>query len=117
MEDPRPDHAMDGSRVSEGRDPEEAYLALLLEALERRDDTLEHGRRIERAASRREQVVQLEEVDAVQTESSEARLQRFRDRVGDPAAVLELETELGAEDDVRPEDPQHSPEILFRLPV
>src|SRR5262249_21683437 len=117
MEDAGIDHAMDGRRVPERSDPEEAYLAVLSQSLERRDDAFEHGRRVERAAVRREQVVQLEEIHVVQTESPTARLQRFRDRAGDPPAILELETELGAEDDVRPQDPEHPAEVLLGLSV
>src|SRR5262245_16594860 len=62
MEDTRLDHSMDGRRVTEGGDPEEANLALPSQCLERRYDTLEHGYRVERTAIRRERVVQLEEI-------------------------------------------------------
>src|SRR5262245_59481646 len=117
MEDARLDDAMDGRGVTEGGDPEEANLALPSQSIERRYDTLEHGCRVEGAAISRAGVVQLEEIHAVQTEPSEARFERFRDRVGDSAPVVELEAELGAEDDVRPEDPEHPPEILLGLAV
>src|SRR5439155_1581565 len=73
VEDARIDHPMQCRRVAECRQPEETNLALLTQALERRDQFVKHLPDAERrsAAALRNRIVQMKDVDPVKAQHRE----------------------------------------------
>ena len=80
---------------------------------------IEHRGRVDGAGSPvlGDQVVELEQVDALEAEAAEARLEGRRHRLGGAAARLVRDADLGADDHVRPERLEDAAEVLLRLAV
>src|SRR6516164_5050095 len=89
--------------VADRGDATETGLALLAQPLEFRGDLAEHrlGSKAAVAAVRGDVVVQLEQVDMVELQALQARLQRGSDRRADTAAFAVGNAHLGAYNDVR----------------
>ena len=107
-------------RVADRGNPEEADLALLAQALERRHDVIEHLPDAQRrsAARERNRIVQVKDIDAVELQSREAAFERGRDRLGDAAECVGGNTDLGADDRIgRLQLLQDAAKVLFRLAV
>ncbi len=90
IEGARIDDAVEIPSRAEPGDAEEADLALLAQALERRHHLAQHDLGGERPlpSVRRDPVVQLQEVDLVAAEPLQARLERRRHRRADLAVIL-----------------------------
>ena len=104
--------------LADRREADEARLALLARAIERRHDIAEHLVDAHRHAvgARRDRVVQLEHIDMVALEPLQARLQRSRDRGAD-VGTLGRHAHLRGQDDVRLQAGEHAADILLRRAV
>jgi hypothetical protein len=106
-------------RVADRGDAAEAGLALLPQPLERRDDLAQHGRGSKAAVAAvfSDMIVQLEQVDVLELQALQARLQRGRHRRAEAAALAVGYAHLGADKDVGLQALHDMPEIAFGLAI
>ena len=121
VEGARVDDPVEGLRIADRGDAPETGLALLAQPLECRGDLAEHGlgSKAAVAAVRGDVVVQLEQVDMVELQALQTRLQRGRNRLADAAAFAVGNTHLGADNDIRLQALDDAAEIAlgFAVPV
>lgn len=106
--------------VADGREPEEARLALLAQPLERRHHLAEHLPDAERCPAARlgDRVVEVDDVDPLELQARETGFERLGDGVGDAAEVAGGHPHLGADRHVgRFELLQDPAEVLFGFAV
>ena len=111
---------MQGGRVAHRRNPEKTDLALLTQALERRDDIVEHLPDAQRrsAACFGNRIVQVKDVDPVKAQPRQAAFERRRYGVGDAAEIAGRQPDLGADGDVgRFQLLQNAAKVLFGFAV
>jgi hypothetical protein len=92
---------------------------LLAQPLECRHDLSKHELRgqIAVVALARDVVVQLKQINPLELQALQARLQRCRDRRSDPAAFARRNAHLGADQDVGFEALDDAPEIAFGFTI
>src|SRR6266446_6855018 len=102
VEGARIDDPVKRGGVADRSDAKEADLALLPQSLEGRDDLTEHslGGKAAVAAICSNMIVQLEQIDAIELQALQARLQRGRDRRAGPAAFAVRNAHFSADYDV-----------------
>ena len=111
---------MQRRRVAERRDPEETDLALLTQALERRNHLVEHLPDAERrsAAFPGNRIVQMKDVDPVKAQPRQTAFERCRDHLVNTANLAGRHPDLGGDDHVRRfQLLQNAAEVLFRFPI
>ena len=107
-------------RVTDCRDPEEADFSLLTQALECRYDFAEHLSDAKRRSvfCPGNRIVQMEDIDVIETQSDETAFQRYRHRVGDAAEIAGRHPNLGADGHIGGlQLSQKATEILLRLAI
>ena len=114
-------HSVKCRGIADCGDAVEEDLALLAQALERRHHLAEHDLRGQIAvpALPGDVVVQLEQIEPVELQPPQARLQRCGDRCRNAAALAGRNSHLGADPDIGSEALHDAPEIAlgFTVPV
>src|SRR4051794_28510354 len=111
---------MQSRRVAKRRDSEETNFSLLTQALERRHHIVEHLPDTQRrsASALGDRIVQVEDIDPVETQSRQAAFERYSYRIGNAAEFAGRQPDLGADDHIgRFEVLQNAAKVLFRLAV
>src|SRR5206468_10227474 len=106
--------------VAVRRQTEETNLALLTQALERRDQFVKHLPDAERrsAAALRNRIVQMKDVDPVKAQPRQTALQRCPDRVVNAAGLAGRQPDLSADGHVGWfQRLQNAAKVLFRLAI
>src|SRR5207244_12751181 len=106
-------------RLAERGDAAEPDLPLLAELLHGGHDFAEHVAEAQGTGAAREldPVVELKQIDAVQTEPTQARVERAGARPGDGLQIARTEAEFRADMHPRAERLQHLPEVPLGLAV
>ncbi len=107
-------------RIAERRDPEEADLPLLAQALERRHHLVEHLPDAERrsAAVLGDRIVQMKDVDPVKTQPRQTAFERCRDGIVNAAELAGRQPDLGADGHVgRFQLLQNAAKVLFQFAI
>ncbi len=106
--------------VADGRDPEEANLALLAQAFERRHHVAENLPDAQRRSVLflGNRIVQMKDVDPVEMQPGKTAFQRCRDSLANAAELARRHANLGADDCVRRfQLLQNTAKILFRYAI
>src|SRR6516162_6033323 len=119
VESARIGHLVERRGIADRGYPVKPGLALLARAFEGRHDLAEHdfGGQVAVAAVPGDVVVQLEQVDSLELQTLEARLQRLSDRRCHAIALAGRNANLGADADVGFEALHDAPEIALGFTV
>src|SRR6266436_6761177 len=119
VEGARIDDPVKRGGVADRSDAKEADLALLPQSLEGRDDLTEHslGGKAAVAAICSNMIVQLEQIDAIELQALQTRLQRGRDRRAGSAAFAVRNAHFSADHDVGLQTLDDASEITLGLAI
>ena len=117
VEGARFDDPLEGFRVADRSDAQKARLSRFFQPLEGRHDLAEDlfGRQRVIAPGERNAIVQLEEIDMVELQPRQARIQRGGDRGADPAFLFRRHAHLGADQHIGLEAFEDAAEIALGL--